>query len=353
MRLHSSPSSVVASSIRILIADRHRMGNQLLAESLGRDPQFEIVAAAAPSDILSMVTNLQPDLALISADFEGAAKKGLQVARTLKQRNPDVKIVVMLETSTSESVMGAFRCGAAGVFCRTEALSELASCILRVSRGEIWANKSQSEILLEALRAAPSCEGIDADKLDQLSPREVQVAEHAAQGESNKQIADSLGLSEHTVKNYLFRVFEKLGVSNRFELLFLLFKECNGQPRDSGLSLGSEPGHPIESYITAAEQGSVAAQFVVGLAHFEGYCVEKDGLAAYYWLRVAEENSGEFRDRSRVVVEQLRSTVKTEELEAVEENIAKAVKNNKLLKSQRPVEFIKRKPESAILRLAI
>jgi TPR repeat protein len=97
----------------------------------------------------------------------------------------------------------------------------------------------------------------------------------------------------------------------------------------------------------------VAAQFVVGLAHFEGYCVEKDGLAAYYWLRVAEENSGEFRHRSRALVEQLRTTVKTEELEAVEENVAKAVKNNKLLKSQPPVEFIKRKPESPTLRLAI
>ncbi len=97
----------------------------------------------------------------------------------------------------------------------------------------------------------------------------------------------------------------------------------------------------------------MAAQFVVGLAHFEGYCVEKDGLAAFYWLRVAEENSGEFRHRSRVLVEQFRTTVKTEELEAVEENVANGVKNNKLLKSQRPVEFIKRKPESSSLRLAV
>jgi hypothetical protein len=53
------------------------------------------------------------------------------------------------------------------------------------------------------------------------------VAEHAAQGQSNKQIADEMGLSEHTVKNYLFRIFEKLGMSSRFELLFLLFNERN------------------------------------------------------------------------------------------------------------------------------
>ena len=84
----SSPSSIPPQAIRILIADRDRMGNQLLAESLGRDPRFEIVAAAAPADILSTVTTLQPHLAVISADFEGAAKKGLQVARTLTRRDP-------------------------------------------------------------------------------------------------------------------------------------------------------------------------------------------------------------------------------------------------------------------------
>jgi hypothetical protein len=63
------------------------MSNQLLAESLGRDPRFEIVAPAGPLDILSIVATLQPHVALISADFDGAAKKGLQVARTLNGRD--------------------------------------------------------------------------------------------------------------------------------------------------------------------------------------------------------------------------------------------------------------------------
>jgi DNA-binding NarL/FixJ family response regulator len=85
---------------------------QLLSESLGRDPHFEIVTAATPGEILPVVTNLQPDLVLISADFEGAAKKGLQVARNLKSRNPSVGIVIILETSTRESVIATFRCGA-------------------------------------------------------------------------------------------------------------------------------------------------------------------------------------------------------------------------------------------------
>ena len=354
MHLQSSPSSTPRQAIRILIADRNPMGNQLLAESLGRDPRFEIVAVAAPTDILSTVTTLQPHLALVSSDFEGAAKKGLQVARTLNGRHPSVRIVILLETSTRESVIAAFRCGAAGVFCRTELLSELASCIERVSQGEIWASRTHSEFLLEALRSTPSCEGIEAGRIGQLSPRELQVAEYAAQGESNKQIADRLALSEHTVKNYLFHVFEKLGVSNRFELLFLLFKECNGQTTDRSVALPlPERGNPIDIYLRAAEEGSVAAQFVVGLAHLEGYCVEKNGLSAYYWLRLAEASSRELGHRSRALVEKLRSSVKTNEIEAMEHRISVAVKNNKVLQNQRPAEFIKRSADSPTLQIAV
>src|ERR1700687_105499 len=354
MRLHSSPSSTPTQTIRILIADRNRIGNQLLSESLGRDPRFEIVAAATPAEGLSVVTNLQPDLALISADFEDTAKKGLQVARTLKSRNPSVGIVILLEGSTRESVIAAFRCGAAGVFSRTESLSELARCIEHVSWGGIGANHNHSQFLLEALRSTPSCEGIDAGKIDQLSPRELQVAERAAQAESNKQIADQLGLSEHTVKNYLFHVFEKLGVSNRFELLFWLFKECNGSMADrAGVTSATEPGHPIEPYLTAAEEGSVAAQFVVGLAHLEGYCVEKNGLSAYYWLRLAEASSHELGHRSRALVEQLRSNVNAHEIEALEHRVSRAIRDNKLFQAKRPNEFIQGSAGPRPLRAAI
>ena len=352
----SQPSlgPTLTQPIRILIADRNRMGSQLLSESLGHDPRFEIVATATAADLLSIVATRHPHVALISADLDSGTKKGLQVARNLNSRHPSVHIVMLLDTGTRESVTAAFRCGAAGVFCRTDPLPELPSCIKRVGQGEIWASRSHTEFLLEALRSIPSCEGIGGGKIDSLSPRELQAAEHAAQGESNKQIANRLGLSEHTIKNYLFRVFEKLGVSNRFELLFLLFKECNGSTGDrAAVTLATEQGHPIETYLTAAEEGSVAAQFVVGLAHLEGYCVEKNGLSAYYWLRLAETSSQELGHRSRALVEQLRSAVQAHEIEDVEHRISIAVKNNKLLQSQRPHEFIKSNVASRPLKMAI
>ena len=120
-----------------------------------------------------------------------------------------------------------------------------------------------------------------------------------------------------------------------------------------GVNLLTDAGHPIETYLTAAEEGSVAAQFVLGLAHLEGYCVEKNALAAYYWLRLAEASSRELGHRSRALVEQIGSAGKKHEIEDVEHRISIAVKGNKLLQKQRPDEFIKRSVGSPSLRVAI
>jgi DNA-binding NarL/FixJ family response regulator len=331
------------------------MGSQLLAESLDRDSRFEVVAvagAAATTDLLSVVGARKPDVAVISADFDGGAKRGLQVARALNAHYRHVNIVILIELSARESVIAAFRCGAKGVFCRTNPLAEFRACVERVSQAEIWANCVDTQYLLDAVRSTPTCDGIDNDRVATLSKREVQVAERAAQGYSNKQIADQFRLSEHTVKNYLCRVFEKLGVSNRFELLFLLFNEGNGlssrtpKPSVSGL------GNPIETYLKAAEEGYAAAQFVVGLAYLEGSSVEKNGHSAYYWLRIAEENSLAVRQRSRILTEDLKAKINPSELESLERRIATAVRAEKILASK-PVELFKQHLPSLTARQAV
>jgi two-component system, NarL family, nitrate/nitrite response regulator NarL len=345
------PSSSISDSlkrIRILVADSNPMNSQLLAESLGRHPRFEITAVATPERILHLIPLHKIDVAVIGVEFDGVTKKGLHIARILYTRYPEVRIVVLLGADSRESVIAAYRCGALGVFCRTEPLSDLHTCIERVSRGEIWAGGSHSQFMLEALRSTPSCEGIEAGKIGLLSPRELQVAECAAQGQSNKHIADRLGLSEHTVKNYLFRIFEKLGVSNRVELLFWLFKECNAQGTGRvSIPSETEAGNSLESYLKAAEEGVVAAQFVVGLAHFDGYCAERNDRSAYYWLRMAEENSGTILHRSHALVEELRNTLKKDDIDAAEHSIAVALHENKLSRSKCAADFIKANTNAA------
>ena len=333
-----SESSQLSQPIQILIADRNSMGSQLLAESLDRDPRFEAVGvnfAPSATDILNAIGARKPDVVVISADFDGGTKGGLQVARALSSHGSIVNLVLLLEISTRESVTAAFRCGARGVFCRSKPLGELSACIVRVSRGEIWANSVETGYLLEAVRDAPSCDGIDNDRIKMLSKREVQVAERAAQGYSNKQIAEQFRLSEHTVKNYLSRVFEKLGVSTRFDLLFFLMSSQARESNVAGL------GNSTETYLKAAEDGYVAAQYIVGLAYLEGCGFEKNDHSAYYWLRMAEENSFAVRQRSRALTENLRMKINRVQIEHLEKRIAVRAQNDEILASA-PVEIFKR-----------
>lgn len=306
--------------IRVLIADRDRLASQLLAESLQRDSRYQVVALPPVGELLSVATLRKPDVAVISADFAAGSKKGLQVARTLNLRLPHIRIVILLDTLARESVVPSFRSGATGVFCRTEPLSEFRACVEHVSRGEIWASDKAADYLLEAIRNSPSCDAIEGD-IGRLSKREIEVVERAVQGQTNKQIAGQLRLSEHTVKNYLFRVFEKLGVSNRMELLFLL----STHSKDSFSSLGSlniEGGsNSLEGYLRAAQEGWVSAQFIVGFAYFEGRGVEKSDQSAYYWLRMAEENSAELRDRVRTPIQEVTGRMTVQEIESLEKSL--------------------------------
>jgi DNA-binding NarL/FixJ family response regulator len=352
LKLNSSQST---QPIRILIVDRNCMGSQLLAESLDRDARFEAVgmaATTATTDILSAVSERKPQVAVISSDFDAGPRKGLQLARTINAKHRNVHIVSLLECSAQDEVIAAFRCGAKGVFCRSHPLTEFHSCIERVSRGEIWASVVETEYLLEALRTAPSCDGIDSDKVSMLSKREVQVAECAAQGYSNKQIAEQFELSEHTVKNYLSRIFDKLSVSNRFELLFLLLKEGNGLSSRGAAPNVSGLGNPMEVYAKAAEEGYAAAQFIVGLAHLEGYGVEENVRSAYYWLRMAEENSAAVRQRSHALTEDLRTKIRPREIADLERRISTRAQKDKILASE-PLDLFKQRLFSLTDRQAV
>ncbi len=323
--------------IRILIADRNRMSSQLLAESLQRDARVEVVDVAGPNELLPAAAAQNPDVAVISAEFEGVARKGMQIARTLSSRQPAIYIVMLLEVNQRDTVVASFRNGARGVFCRTEPLSEFRKCLERVGCGQIWANNIETGYLLEAVRSTPSCDGVA--QVSTLSKREISVAETAAQGFTNKQIADQLGLSEHTVKNYMFRVFEKLRVSNRIELLFLLEQNYLNTRGIHAPTVGQK--QTIDAYIKAAEEGDVAAQFIIGLAHLEGCELEKSEPSAYYWLRMTEQNSVQVQQRSRILIEKLKACMKPQEIETIERRLTNGVESNKPLVSKRPVELVR------------
>jgi DNA-binding NarL/FixJ family response regulator len=216
--------------IRVLAADSTAMNTQLLVEGLGRNAQFEMIEAPlAETEILPLVRNEQPQVALISATPGQNGVNAFDLIRRIRAQAPSPRVVVMLDHSEAGAVVEAFRAGAHGVFCRTEPFPLLARCIECVHSGQVWASSSQLQFVIEAL--SQSGESTDFRPLSDspLSPREADVVRCLTEGLSNREIAAKLKLSEHTIKNYLFRIFDKLGFSSRLEVV--LYAMGNGDLR--------------------------------------------------------------------------------------------------------------------------
>lgn len=239
----SSPNPNLA--FRILVVGREALTVYLLAEALGRSPEYD-ASAITSSQLPSAIVAAKPDLVVISADLSTSQRHGMEVVSTVTRKYPGIAIIVLLDEPNRESVIRAFRSGARGVVSDLQSTAELLACIEHVRSGGIWAARTEADYLLEALRSIPAPSLPASSSSAALTKRESQVVRCAAQGKTNKTIANELSLSEHTIKNYLFRAFEKLGVSSRVELLFYLTTQ--GQSFGGAGLQSVEPKRPHGSY---------------------------------------------------------------------------------------------------------
>ncbi len=206
--------------IRVLAADNTAMNTQLLVETLARDGQFSVASPASKeTEILAVLKRERSQIALISARQGNDARGGFEISREVVTASPETRVIMLLDSSERAPVVDAFRAGARGVFCRTESLKLLAKSILCVHQGQIWANSTELQYVLEAMSEPVPMKFLSASGDQLLSAREIDVVRCVAEGLSNREIAVRLTLREHTVKNYLFRIFDKLGVSSRVEVV--------------------------------------------------------------------------------------------------------------------------------------
>jgi two-component system, NarL family, nitrate/nitrite response regulator NarL len=218
-------------SIRVLIADNHPMGAQLLADALRRSHRFGFVLAAhRAEDVAATLAEAPLDVALISADFEGDPGRGFKLAQEIQAASSDTKVVMLLDIPDRDSVVQAFRSGCSGVFCRARSAKELPKCIACVHAGQIWANSQELAFVLTALREPQPLRVVNSTGIPLLTKREMAVVQCVAEGLTNREAAAQLNLSEHTVKNYMFRIFDKLGVSSRVELILYVASQLQSEP---------------------------------------------------------------------------------------------------------------------------
>ena len=226
--LSNLPNQANQERLRILAADSTSMSTQLLVEALAKNAQFHVIEApSSGAEILGLVRSERPDVLLIGTSLGHDGREVFELVRNIRSELPDSRVVVLLDHSEPVLVVEAFRAGAHGIFCRTQPLRLLAKCIECVHSGQVWANSSELHFLLEALAQANHPNFIHLAN-SPLSAREADVVRCVAEGLTNREIARRLKLTEHTVKNYLFRIFDKLGVSSRVEVVLYAL---NGEAR--------------------------------------------------------------------------------------------------------------------------
>jgi DNA-binding NarL/FixJ family response regulator len=146
--------------------------------------------------------------------------------------HPELPKVLLFESFDRELVVNAFRSGVRGIFCISDSnLRLLCKWLLRVADDQIWANTEQLNYIMELISEVPSWRVLNSNGNNLLTPLEEQVDALVAEGLGNRKFARELNLSEHTIKKYLFRIFEKLGISSGVELV--LYAVNNGDPRQA------------------------------------------------------------------------------------------------------------------------
>ncbi|MGH9512786.1 MAG: LuxR C-terminal-related transcriptional regulator [Terriglobales bacterium] len=283
--------------IKVMVADGTRIHTELLVNALRCNRALEVFCPAPEStDLAGRAVHHKVDVVVIASRLAEEPLGGVEVLRKIRTLRPQVRGVILLDCSKPEIILGAFRAGARGLFTRDAPLEALSECVLRVHAGEVWANVEHMAIALDALTASPVLRNADSNGLSLLSKRELDVVFSLAEGLSNREIAARLGLSQHTVKNYLFRVFDKLGVSSRIELLFLTLNHSMAKNSVPSEGSDAENGSSFAAVQSSADQGKPRAQMALAKMYGEGKGVAKDPRAAYAWYLICEKTMLEMKD---------------------------------------------------------
>lgn len=217
------------SHVIVLIAEANQLNCQLIQSAFRRSRRRVVVSGATVEtvDALNVLKEQQPDVAVVSSRLITGPLDGFNLVRNIRTLKLRTRVVMLLESRERELVIDAFRVGAHGVVFRDEPLETLTKCIHAVREGQVWANSLNLGYLLDALVHAMPFSAPKFSGTNRLTRRETDIVKLLVEGMTNREISAQLRLSEHTVRNYLFKVFDKVGVSTRVELVLYFLRHTD------------------------------------------------------------------------------------------------------------------------------
>jgi two-component system, NarL family, nitrate/nitrite response regulator NarL len=206
--------------IRIVILDNHALVRAGLALLIERKSGMLVVGEAGNlSEGLQIISNLKPDIILLELNLAEIAS--LDVISSILKASDRSRLILVTSTSNPLIIQQAIEEGVVGVIFKTQSPEILIKAIEKVQSGEVWLERSMIANVLSRLsrNSKPVRISPEVDSINELSEREKQIVRLIGQGYKNKRISTQLCISETTVRHHLTSIYNKLGVSDRLELL--------------------------------------------------------------------------------------------------------------------------------------
>ena len=209
--------------IRVMLVDDHALFRKGVASLLAACPDVEVVGEADDgAQALAKVADLMPDLILMDIQMPGM--DGLEATRRITAEHPYVKIVMLTVAEEDRSLFEAIKAGAQGYLLKKIDPQEFLAMVRGVSRGEAPISRAvAAKILGEFGRRVQGPQPVAPAA--KLTPREREVLQHLTRGNTNKEIANLLFISENTVKNHLKNILAKLHLENRVQAAAFALRE--------------------------------------------------------------------------------------------------------------------------------
>jgi two-component system, NarL family, nitrate/nitrite response regulator NarL len=212
------------ATIKVLLVDDHAMFRTGLRLAIESRPEIKVVAEAANrAEALAAVESARPDIILLDLDL--GDDSGFDLLPELIANDNPARVILLTGLRDPEVHRQAVRMGAVGLVLKEHAVENVLKAIEKVHAGEAWLDRAMIATILRE-RAQPDTleRDAEADKVATLTDRERQVIRLIGEGLKNKEIADRMCISEATVRHHLTSVFNKLGVSDRLELVIYAYQ---------------------------------------------------------------------------------------------------------------------------------
>jgi two-component system, NarL family, nitrate/nitrite response regulator NarL len=199
--------------IRIVLADSQTIYRVGIQKVLALEDDIRVIAQADSLAVLHhAIQRLAADVILLEGKLIGGTADAVP---ELVRRAPKLKIIVQSSEEEETNTVELYRRGVRGIIRRSISPGQLVKCVRTIAAGEIWIDNQSVNLVIEAYRSQPSA---STSPLARLTPKEHAITTCITLGMRNKEIAQKLGTTEQVIKNYLNKVYDKLGVSDRLEL---------------------------------------------------------------------------------------------------------------------------------------